>query len=514
MISLPPSVTVLSAARTRVTYTHDAASQLTREQRGGAHPIDETLSYDAVGNRVSKVDATGTTTYQLNAANELVLTTPPTGAPTTSTWDADGNLAQEDTGGQKTDYTWDSENRLVRIDHPDSTFETNTYRADGLRNSHEDTDGLVYFIWDGQNVLLEKNSSRVTRAIYTQLPGIWGGAFSFKRGADHYFLLPDLQGHTRHLANAAGAVTHTFIYDAWGREIWPIVGTGVYLRPFGQWGYWRDTASRLYVRARHLRVELGRWVSRDPIRVHHLKGTYRYVQDAPLRWADPTGLVPGEGKYRCCKHAHELGPYPDWKIVDVWLHQLYGSGGITFPGLNDTANRARSKANAIWEQCCIRVRPYALSVFLRDETIAVLGNDLILNVYDGFQWSSEVRRLTRAQHRNPVVNAYFVYEINPKPVLDWASGFSAPVSSMLLYPAVFVGFRTGNPGYPLTPEHTFAHELGHMLTKAGHVPGDAKHRNNLMLEGGAGLQPAAVRLLEEQCDMARASGGDFLVSGG
>ena len=172
-----------------------------------------------------------------------------------------------------------------------SALETNTYRADGLRNSHEDTDGLVYFIWDGQNVLLEKNSSRVTRAIYTQLPGVWGGAFSFKRGADHYFLLPDLQGHTRHLANAAGAVTHTFIYDAWGREIWPIVTTGLYLRGFGQWGYWRDTATREYVRARHLRVDMGRWVARDPL---GFQGgdwdLYRYAAGAPCVRPDPSGL--------------------------------------------------------------------------------------------------------------------------------------------------------------------------------------------------------------------------------
>ena len=87
-------LTVLELDGTRVTYTNDASYQLTREQRGGAHPIDDTLQYDGVGNRVSKVDASGTTTYQVNAANELVLTTPPTGAPTTSTWDAEGNLAR------------------------------------------------------------------------------------------------------------------------------------------------------------------------------------------------------------------------------------------------------------------------------------------------------------------------------------------------------------------------------------------------------------------------------------
>ncbi|MCX6358186.1 MAG: hypothetical protein NT029_00090 [Armatimonadetes bacterium] len=39
-------LTVLELDGTRVTYTHDAASQLTREQRGGAHPIDDTPRED------------------------------------------------------------------------------------------------------------------------------------------------------------------------------------------------------------------------------------------------------------------------------------------------------------------------------------------------------------------------------------------------------------------------------------------------------------------------------------
>ena len=127
------------------------------------------------------------------------------------------------TSTARTSDTFGTDSRLTRVDLPASTFETNTYRADGLRSSHEDTDGLVYFIWDGQNVLLEKVGAVGSRAIYTQLPGVWGGAFSYKRGADHYYLLPDFQGHTRQLANAAGAIFEPHIYDAWGREIWTII---------------------------------------------------------------------------------------------------------------------------------------------------------------------------------------------------------------------------------------------------------------------------------------------------
>jgi RHS repeat-associated protein len=103
----------------------------------------------------------------------------------------------------------------------------------------------------------------------------------------NYYLLPDLQGHTRQLTNAAGAIFEPHIYDAWGREIWPIVTTGLYLRGFGQWGYWRDTATREYVRARHLGVDLGRWVSRDPIQGGP---PFAYALCSPAKLVDPTGL--------------------------------------------------------------------------------------------------------------------------------------------------------------------------------------------------------------------------------
>ncbi|MBM3494705.1 MAG: hypothetical protein FJX72_10390 [Armatimonadetes bacterium] len=109
----------------RVTYTHDAAYHLVGEVRSGAHGFAMTLSYDALGNRLTKEDSSGTTSYQYNLANELTLTTPPSGAPTTSGYDPNGNLALEVTGSARTTMTWDGENRLTRLELPDGTTEEN-----------------------------------------------------------------------------------------------------------------------------------------------------------------------------------------------------------------------------------------------------------------------------------------------------------------------------------------------------------------------------------------------------
>ncbi len=45
----------------RVTYTHDAAYRLVGEVRSGAHGFAMALSYDALGNRLTKEDSSGTT---------------------------------------------------------------------------------------------------------------------------------------------------------------------------------------------------------------------------------------------------------------------------------------------------------------------------------------------------------------------------------------------------------------------------------------------------------------------
>src|SRR5262249_18229505 len=62
----------------------------------------------------------------------------------------------------------------------------------------------------------------------------------------------------------------------------------------GQWGYYSEespASSRLYVRMRHLRVDQGRWGSRDPLVTVDDWNLYRYVWNSPTGFADPAGFV-------------------------------------------------------------------------------------------------------------------------------------------------------------------------------------------------------------------------------
>jgi RHS repeat-associated protein len=146
------------------------------------------------------------------------------------------------------------------------------------------------YAWNESGLLHETDASLVAQAQYTDLPGIWGSKFSVHRSGGSAFYVPDHQGNSRVLTDATGAVSDTLLTDAWGVEVAASGATVNPYRAFGAWGYERDAASRLYVRARHLRVDLGRWVSRDPIGFYGGDwNLYGYAENEPSTGADPTG---------------------------------------------------------------------------------------------------------------------------------------------------------------------------------------------------------------------------------
>ena len=112
---------------------------------------------------------------------------------------------------------------------------------------------------------------------------------SERRGSTSSFYGFDQQSNTRILVSIGGNITDSYLYKAFGEELL-VSGTTVNpLRFVGQVGYWRDIASRLYVRTRHLRTDLGRWMSRDPIGFEGDWNLYRYVGNRPGVFIDPLG---------------------------------------------------------------------------------------------------------------------------------------------------------------------------------------------------------------------------------
>jgi RHS repeat-associated protein len=100
----------------------------------------------------------------------------------------------------------------------------------------------------------------------------------------------DSLGSTIALVDGAQAVTDTWEYWPYGEVR---TRTGTTPTPFqfvGTLGYYRDSAKRTYVRARHYRQDLGRWATVD--RLWPVVPAYTYSENAPSYKSDPRGLAP------------------------------------------------------------------------------------------------------------------------------------------------------------------------------------------------------------------------------
>ena len=116
----------------RVTWSYDAANQLTEELRPTFYA--NTFSYDPVGNRLVKVEMTAARiTYAYDSANQLTTSQSSSGV-TTYSFDSNGNqqLVLSPDGTRQTN-TWDYENQRTLVQAPNGSRITSIYNADHRR---------------------------------------------------------------------------------------------------------------------------------------------------------------------------------------------------------------------------------------------------------------------------------------------------------------------------------------------------------------------------------------------
>lgn len=124
--------------------------------------------------------------------------------------------------------------------------------------------------------------------VYTNFCGM---IVSETRGGVERDYVPDTLGSTAALVDSSQTIT-----DRW--EYWPYgevsQRTGVNQTPFtfvGMRGYFKDILAKLtYIRARHLRVDLARWLTVDPLWPNQPQ--FVYVGARPTSNTDPSGKIP------------------------------------------------------------------------------------------------------------------------------------------------------------------------------------------------------------------------------
>jgi RHS repeat-associated protein len=268
---------------TQSNYTYDAIYQLTKTTQGTHSPTTtETYSYDPVGNRLSSL---GVSPYSYNSSNEL------TSIPSlTYTYDSNGNTKTKSDG---THYTWDFENRLTQVVLP-GTGGTVTFKYDPLGRriqkafTKNSTTTTTNYLYDGMNVVEGVDNSGNVLARYMHGAVIDEDLSVLSNGTTSYYQADGL-GSITSLSNSAGALANTYTYDGFGKLT---ASTGTLTNPFQYTGRELDSETGIYFyRARYYDTTNGRFLTEDPIGFNGGPNFYSYVANSPINLIDPSGLL-------------------------------------------------------------------------------------------------------------------------------------------------------------------------------------------------------------------------------
>jgi RHS repeat-associated protein len=212
-------------------------------------------------------------------------------ALTTYSYDANGNLlAEQKPYAGTTTFTWGYENELLTSLEPDGDLVTMTYDGDLQRRQRVAGATEINFLWDREQVLMELNAAGATAARYTLAPFGYGDLVSQRRWGVSSFYHFDALGTTRRVTAADESTQLTYVRDAFGVGIASTGTTTNRFRYLGKLGYVQeDTLAGALLRRRYYQYEIGRFVSRDPLRDPG-RSEYGYVSNRPTRGVDPSGL--------------------------------------------------------------------------------------------------------------------------------------------------------------------------------------------------------------------------------
>ncbi len=249
------------------TYSYDSLDRLTSVTYPG--PTTDTYTYDAIGNRTAK----NSTSYTYDDANEMTAA-----GGVSYTYDANGNQ----TGAGSDTFTYDHENRLTQSVVGGVTS-SSVYDGNGLRLSHTVNGTTTAYTWDAASKL----PVVIQDGTYSYVYGLDLISMTDGSGTQHYLSYDGL-GSVSDLTDGTGAVTDTFVYDAFGAVT---ARTGTTATAWKFTGEQADDGSGdtgyYFLRARYYDPTTGRFISRDPV---GFAQRYAYAQGNPALLTDPTGL--------------------------------------------------------------------------------------------------------------------------------------------------------------------------------------------------------------------------------
>ncbi len=253
-------------------FTYDNVNRLTAVTVGTS--TVENYAYDGVGNRTSSHLSS---TYTTGSFNRLTATD-----TASYTYNSNGSMTGKTVGSTGWAYAWNRENAMASAGNGTDTV-TYLYDALGRRVKRTQGSDVQKFTNDGGDVVLDDINSTLTK--YQNGPGVDDKLKLVTGGTSKYFF-PDHLGSTVGIATLSGSVTDSNGYAAFGNA-----SNGSFPSRYQFTGREADPLTGLqFNRARSYDIDLGRFVSEDPIGLGGGINEYAYVRNNPVNATDPTGL--------------------------------------------------------------------------------------------------------------------------------------------------------------------------------------------------------------------------------
>ena len=270
-----------------VSYRYDSMDRLTSESRDGE---ETAYSYDFCGNRLKKLDKSGTEEYHYNWKNQLICHFSEKDK-TAYRYDQQGKLLEAAGAEGTVVFAYNAFHQQTAVTMPDGKHLENRYDAEYLRAGMVENGTVATFSYHNGELLAE--SSPEGDIISRYIPGYGVAGWNREKSGYHYYHL-DEQNSTAYITGRGGEIENRYEYDAFGvlqnsREELPnrILYTGQ---------QYDQTSGQYYLRARFYNPVIGRFVQEDEYRGDGLN-LYAYCKNNPVVYYDPSGY----GEEKCDK---------------------------------------------------------------------------------------------------------------------------------------------------------------------------------------------------------------------
>ncbi|MBV9470595.1 MAG: RHS repeat-associated core domain-containing protein, partial [Abitibacteriaceae bacterium] len=292
-----------------IDYGYDMVNQLTGElsTESPMPQVNNSYSYDSMGNRTAANWSGTQSTYTPNALNQYTSIATTNGGNTSSlnlNYDYNGNLTSQG----NTTYVYDDVDRLAQIIFTDAQTGVYTHKSEFVYDGNDlkrltreyswDAQNMVWqmqseirYVYDGANVVQERDSNNQTIASYTNVDDI-GGLLARSTAEGHFYYHYDGATNVGQLTDVNQNIVANYGYDAFGNTS---VSSGSQFTQAGQ-PYRYSTKeyhsySGLYdYGLRFYSPGMGRWISQDPLGEEGGLNLYAFVANDPTNLLDPDGL--------------------------------------------------------------------------------------------------------------------------------------------------------------------------------------------------------------------------------